>query len=69
MMVMWSEIGQHQGKLKRSFLLVTVEVLHYHLRAAMLDSTTISSLSPEELDSFSCKDILLFLPSNMAAVT
>jgi hypothetical protein len=27
------------------------------------------NLFPEELNSFSCKNILLFLPSNMAAVT
>jgi hypothetical protein len=46
-----------------------IEFLHDHVRAAMLDGRTIESLSPEKLNSFSCKYILLFLPSNMAAVT
>jgi hypothetical protein len=34
----------------------------------MLDGTTIESVSPEELNSISLKNILLFLPSNLAAV-
>jgi hypothetical protein len=50
-------------------MLGAIEVLHDHVKATMLDSTTIESLFPEELNSFSCKNILLFLPSNMAAVT
>jgi hypothetical protein len=49
--------------------MLDIEVLHDHVRAAMLDGRTTESLSPEELNSFSCKHILLFLPSNMAAVT
>jgi hypothetical protein len=35
----------------------------------MLDGTTTEPLYPEELNSFSCKNISLLLPSNMAAVT
>jgi hypothetical protein len=36
-----------------------IEVLHDHVKAAMLDGRTKDSLSPEELNSFSCKNILL----------
>jgi hypothetical protein len=46
-----------------------IQVLHDHAKEAMLDGRTIECLSPEELNSFSCKNILLFLPSKMAAIT
>jgi hypothetical protein len=39
-------------------MVCTWEVLHDHVKAAMLDGRI----------SFSCKNILLFLPSNMAAI-
>jgi hypothetical protein len=45
------------------------EVLHVHVKAAMLDGRTTETLSPEEYNSFSGKYILLLLPSSMVAVT
>jgi hypothetical protein len=48
--------------IRSSVCFTIIEVLHDHVRAAMLDGRTIEYLSPEELNSVSCKNISLFLP-------
>ena len=46
-----------------------IEGLHDHVPAAMTGGRIKEYLSSKELNSFSCKMILLFLPPDMAAGT
>jgi hypothetical protein len=47
----------------------SLDIFHDYVRAAVLDDRFTESLYLGEWNSFRCKNMLLFLPPNMAAVT